>query len=168
MMCKLLTNDRWKLLFKLMKAQLTQHQIVNLNTELLHVPLIVRPLTKNMHSYCDIQKCIQSAKTSSSPKTGYHRNRWSETIKQRRVNKRAYLRQIIFSWLYFLAKAINEGSMIPPRSRNTKCKVDSAGIPAQPCISTTWNSTRSYCKSLEAPLRQRTGLWFIRASSNST
>jgi hypothetical protein len=43
------------------------------------------------------------------------------------------LRQIIFSWLYFLAKAINDGSMIPPRKRNTKCKVDSAlvSIPYQ-------------------------------------
>jgi hypothetical protein len=41
------------------------------------------------------------------------------------------LRQIIFSWLYFLAKAINEGSMIPPRNRNTKCKVDSALSPME-------------------------------------
>jgi hypothetical protein len=41
MMCKLLTNDRCELLFKLMKAQLTEHQIVNLNTELLRIPLIV-------------------------------------------------------------------------------------------------------------------------------
>lgn len=38
----------------------------------------------------------------------------------------AYLRQIILSWLYFLANAIKEGSIIPPRSLSTKCKVDSA------------------------------------------
>jgi hypothetical protein len=44
MVCKLLTNDRCELLFKLMKAQSAEHQIVNLNTELLRVPLIVLDL----------------------------------------------------------------------------------------------------------------------------
>ena len=36
-----------------------------------------------------------------------------------------YFRQIIFSQLYLLANALSEGSMIPPRRRNTKCNVDS-------------------------------------------
>jgi hypothetical protein len=35
-------------------------------------------------------------------------------------NQTAYLRQIIFSWLYLRAKAIKEGSIIPPLSLNTK------------------------------------------------
>jgi len=39
-----------------------------------------------------------------------------------------YLRQIIFSWLYFLAKAIKDGSIIPPRSLRTRWSVDSAKI----------------------------------------
>jgi hypothetical protein len=32
----------------------------------------------------------------------------------KKENKETYLWHVIFSWLYFLAKAINEGSMIPP------------------------------------------------------
>ena len=39
-----------------------------------------------------------------------------------------YLRQIIFSWLYFLANAIKDGSIIPPRSLRTRWSVDSAKI----------------------------------------
>jgi hypothetical protein len=35
------------------------------------------------------------------------------------------LRQIFLSWLDFLAKTIKDGSMMPPRKRKTKCKVDS-------------------------------------------
>lgn len=54
---------------------------------------------------------------------------WLQKIRMhiwRRVNDvQTYFRQIILSWLYFLAKAIREGSMIPPRRRSTKCRVDS-------------------------------------------
>jgi hypothetical protein len=35
------------------------------------------------------------------------------------------LRQIVLSWLYFLANAIKDGSIIPPRSLKTRCNVDS-------------------------------------------
>lgn len=38
---------------------------------------------------------------------------------------RTYLRQMVLSWLYFLANAIRDGSMIPPLSLRTKCRVDS-------------------------------------------
>ena len=38
---------------------------------------------------------------------------------------KTYFRQIIFSQLYLLAKAFRDGSMMPPRKRNTKCSVDS-------------------------------------------
>ena len=38
-----------------------------------------------------------------------------------------HLRQIIFSWLYLRARACSEGSMIPPRRRSTRWRVDSAG-----------------------------------------
>ena len=34
-------------------------------------------------------------------------------------------RHTIFSQLYFLASAAKEGSITPPRSRSTKCRVDS-------------------------------------------
>ena len=37
-----------------------------------------------------------------------------------------YLRQTFFSVLYLRARTKREGSMIPPRSRKTKCRVDSA------------------------------------------
>jgi hypothetical protein len=58
MMCKLLTNDRYKLPFKLMKAQLTEHQIVNLNTELLCVPLII---LDPKHKTCTVTVTYRSA-----------------------------------------------------------------------------------------------------------
>ena len=39
--------------------------------------------------------------------------------------RQTYLRQMSLSWLYFLARASREGSMIPPRRRSTKSRVDS-------------------------------------------
>lgn len=36
-----------------------------------------------------------------------------------------YLRQIILSQLYFWASCRREGSMMPPRRRSTRCRVDS-------------------------------------------
>jgi hypothetical protein len=36
------------------------------------------------------------------------------------------LRQIILSWLYLRARICREGSMMPPRRRSTKWRVDSA------------------------------------------
>lgn len=36
------------------------------------------------------------------------------------------MRQIILSWLYFLANCIKDGSIIPPRSLKTRWRVDSA------------------------------------------
>ena len=36
-----------------------------------------------------------------------------------------HLRQIILSWLNFLARICSEGSMMPPRSLSTRCRVDS-------------------------------------------
>lgn len=36
-----------------------------------------------------------------------------------------YLRQIILSQLYFWASCLRDGSMIPPRRRSTRCRVDS-------------------------------------------
>lgn len=38
---------------------------------------------------------------------------------------KTYLRQIILSQLYFWASCLSEGSMIPPRRRRTRCRVDS-------------------------------------------
>lgn len=38
-----------------------------------------------------------------------------------------YLRQIILSQLYFWASCLREGSMMPPRRRSTRWRVDSAG-----------------------------------------
>lgn len=46
--------------------------------------------------------------------------------KQEEGKTTTYFLQIILSWLYFLASAIREGSIIPPRSRRTRCSVDSA------------------------------------------
>lgn len=37
-----------------------------------------------------------------------------------------YLRQIILSQLYFWASCLSEGSMMPPRRRRTRCRVDSS------------------------------------------
>jgi len=37
----------------------------------------------------------------------------------------SYLRQIILSQLYFCANMRSDGSMIPPRRRSTRCRVDS-------------------------------------------
>jgi hypothetical protein len=62
----------------------------------------------------------------------------------RKENKETYLWHIIFSCLYFLAKAINEGLMIPPRSR----KVPDAGSTlqkSQPRIRESWNKTKFHC-----------------------
>ena len=38
---------------------------------------------------------------------------------------RAYFLQIILSWLYFLARICRDGSMMPPRRRITKWRVES-------------------------------------------
>lgn len=38
---------------------------------------------------------------------------------------RSYLRQIIFSQLYFWASCLRDGSMMPPLRRSTRCRVDS-------------------------------------------
>lgn len=40
----------------------------------------------------------------------------------------SYLRQIILSQLYFWASCLSEGSMIPPRRRRTRWRVDSENL----------------------------------------
>ena len=44
-----------------------------------------------------------------------------------RAEQRTHFRQIILSWLNFLARICRDGSMIPPRRRITRCRVESAG-----------------------------------------
>lgn len=44
----------------------------------------------------------------------------------RRKGLITHFRQIILSWLYFLARICRDGSIMPPRSRSTRCRVDSA------------------------------------------
>ena len=43
------------------------------------------------------------------------------------AEQRTHFRQIILSWLYFLARICRDGSMMPPRRRITMCRVESAG-----------------------------------------
>ena len=42
------------------------------------------------------------------------------------LEKSTYFLHIILSWLYLRAKICREGSMMPPRSRMTRCSVESA------------------------------------------
>ena len=56
-----------------------------------------------------------------------------------------YLRQIILSQLYFCASILKLGSMMPPRSRNTKCRVDSATTIFEWLFTWSQLSTRNRC-----------------------
>ncbi len=51
-----------------------------------------------------------------------------------------YLRQTFFSVRYLRARTRRDGSMIPPRSRSTKCRVDSANVGSQ------YMNHPSYCE----------------------
>lgn len=82
-------------------------------------------------SYCPIKtkkknSQNQTPKRSFSSKNRFLDHKYESNAKIPKThNKKAYLRQIILSWLYLRAKAIKEGSMIPPRSLSTRCRVDS-------------------------------------------
>lgn len=53
---------------------------------------------------------------------------------------KTYLRQIILSQLYFWASCLSEGSMIPPRRRRTRCRVDSVKNSSDTSVTKLYNT----------------------------
>jgi hypothetical protein len=62
----------------------------------------------------------------------------------RKENKETYLWHVIFSWLSFLAKAINEGSNDSPSAAATP-DARSTVQKSQPRIRESWNQTKFHC-----------------------
>lgn len=60
----------------------------------------------------------------------------SETNRQaiREARGSAHMRQTCLSWLNFLASTTSDGSITPPRMRGSRCRVESASIQAEHCL----------------------------------
>ena len=96
------------------------------------------------------------------PTLHYHHHNKSAFRHALRERERgvAYLRQIILSQLYFEARMRRLGSIIPPRRRSTRCRVDSATHSHIYCRVQTRAHTHTHCaQQPETKERRKRMLW---------